>query len=91
MYKLGKSLQSLLFSLAGDKFKDIVIIALSWNQTVGRIMAERSSIIKYDKQVLFVKVINHAWLQEFVIKKSEIKKRLIESTRIEIKEIVFMV
>lgn len=85
------ALQKLVYSLAGNKYKDLVTIALSWNSIVGKIMAERSSIVKYENSILFIKAVNHAWMQEFVIKKNEILKEFNNRSRVKIKDIIFFV
>jgi hypothetical protein len=91
MLKASGSLNSLLYKLAGQKYKDLVTIALSWNSIVGKIMAERSSIAKFEYNILYIKAINHAWLQEFLLKKNEILKYLNEKGKITVKDIIFFV
>jgi hypothetical protein len=89
MDKLAKGLKDLLFKLAGEKYRDIVLVALAWKSVVGVLMSERSKILRIDKKVLYVRVSNHVWMTEFVLLRPKIIKDLKEKTHIEIENILF--
>lgn len=91
MNKIDSSLRGLLFRLAGNKYRDLVIIALNWSFVVGKLLSERSSILKFENKILYIKVSNHVWLQEFVLRKPDILKKLQEKVNVEIDNILFMV
>ncbi len=91
MNKANSSLQNLLFRIAGEKYKDLVIIALNWKIIVGKLLSERSRILKLERKILYVKVCNHIWMQEFILHRPDIIKKLKENTNIEIDNILFTV
>jgi len=44
---IKSSISSVLFQIGGDRYHDLIIIALSWKTVVGSYMAEHSSVLKY--------------------------------------------
>ncbi len=89
--KAGNIFHSLLFRLAGAKYRDFVRLVLVWEDVVGHLLAEKAKIYKVDGNVVFVKVDNNIWMQELVLLKPEIKKKLERQSGIKIKEIVFFI
>ena len=66
-------------------------LTLSWISIVGTIMVEKSKLIKFEHSVLFVKVANHTWLQEFVISKQHILDLLHQNDINYVKDIIFFI
>jgi len=92
MKNLKDSVYQFVYEIASkNNCYELAHIALSWSSIVGKIMAERSSIIKYDRCILYVKTVNHAWLQEFLIKKQDIIQSFYEKNIKSVKDIIFFV
>jgi len=89
MNNLNSGITDLLFKLAGEKYRDLVVIALAWNPLVGALLSKRSKILKFEGSVLFVKISNHVWMQEFVVLRPEILRDLREKTRIKIDNVIY--
>ena len=85
----GGAIQNLLYSIAGEKYENLVTIALAWKKIVGNIVAERSEIQKIDNNILFIAVNNSVWLQEMVLTKKIIIAKIKQRLGIELKDIVF--
>ncbi len=91
MLSIRDSIYQFVYKIAGDKYFELVNIALSWSSIVGNIMAERSSIVKFDQSILYVKTVNHAWMQEFLLKKRDIIQAMKERNINQVKDIIFFV
>lgn len=91
MNKINSDIKHLLYRIAGDKYHDLVLIALTWKSLIGEILSERSKIIKFENNILMVKVSNHVWLQEFLINRPNIINKLREQTNIKIDNILFII
>jgi len=91
MHNINSRLNKLLYRIAGEKHKDLVCIALAWKPVVGEILVNRSKIIKYENHILYIKTINHVWLQEFVVNKPDILAKLRIKTELKIKNILFTI
>ena len=76
MKNIKGSISSVLFNIGGDRYHDLIVIALSWKTVVGSYMAEHSSVLKYQNNTLYVGVDSSVWLQEFVLMKSMLIKKL---------------
>ncbi len=76
MKNIKSSISSVLFNIGGDRYHDLIVIALSWKTVVGSYMAEHSSVLKYQNNTLYVGVDSSVWLQEFVLMKSMLIKQL---------------
>jgi hypothetical protein len=87
---LGNLCKDLALKLAGEKYRFLALIALSWRETVGDLLAERSTPEKYEHHVLFVRVSNPTWMQELVIIKPLIISRLNSLLNLQVNEIIFM-
>jgi len=90
LIKLNSNIKSLLFKLAGEKYHHIVLIAMTWNSIVGDLMSKRSTILKIEHNILFVKIVDHVWKQEFINLKPMILKELREKTKLDIQNILFL-
>ncbi|MCK9328583.1 MAG: DUF721 domain-containing protein [Candidatus Cloacimonetes bacterium] len=91
MNRINSSIKNLLFRIAGNKYQELVVIALNWKYIVGNLLSERSQILKYERKILYVKVCNHVWMQEFILHRPDIIKKMKEKTNIEIDNILFTV
>jgi hypothetical protein len=91
MEKLSSPLYRLLYKIAGDRYKDFIKVLLAWSSVVGDIMANKSTIVRFENKVLFVKVINHVWMSEFVLNKTLFIQRIKEQTNITLENIVYSI
>ena len=91
MNKLSKGLKSLLFEIAGEQYRDLLIIALAWKSVVGELLSERYKVVKFEKKTLFIEAVNHLWLQDFVLYKPMYLEKLRNETKLEIDNIIAMV
>ncbi len=80
-----------LLKLAGAQFKEIVLFSFVWDKIVGKGIAKRASIEKYEKGTLFVSVSNNVWLQELVLMKEKLIKKLSKATGVTLKDIIFYI
>lgn len=87
----SNAFEKLLFNLAGVKYKTLVRIALNWNSIVGTLLSQRTEIVKYDNNILFVGVSNSVWLQELILRKPLLIKDIKKKTGISLKDIVFFI
>ncbi|NQV17042.1 MAG: DUF721 domain-containing protein [Armatimonadetes bacterium] len=87
----GNVLQKLVLDIAGPEFRNLVKIAFGWKKIVGKILAERTSIQKLEKKVLFVSVTNNVWMQELVLTKSKIIEKIKMVLNVEIEDIIFFI
>jgi predicted nucleic acid-binding Zn ribbon protein len=87
----GNAVRNLLFRIAGDKYRDLVLIALSWERAVGSTMAERSFVDGFRHGILFIGVSNSVWIQELSLNKQMILQRLNAEVKNKIKDIVFYI
>jgi len=85
----GNVIRNLIYRIAGDKFRNLVVIAFAWKRIVGRLLAEKTKIYKFENNVLFVVVSNNVWMQELVLQKYEILKRIKKELNIELDDIIF--
>lgn len=76
MKNIKSDIASVLFDIGGDRYHDLIVIALSWKTVVGKYMAEHSSVLKYQNSTLYVGVDSSVWLQEFVLMKQTLLKEL---------------
>lgn len=80
----------MVMRLAGERFRDFVVLYRNWAVIVGELLAERSHPVKCEKGLLYVAVCNNVWLQELVILKKKIMLELNKKTGIPINEIYFV-
>jgi len=86
----GDAVKKLVYSIAGEKYKDLVTIKFNWDKMVGKLLAERTNLKKLQHETLFVGVSNNVWLQELVLRKQQIMKDIELMLHISLKDIVFM-
>ena len=89
MNNVATCIKELLYRVAGEKNRELVIIALSWKTLVGDLLYEKSKIAKFENKILFVKAINHIWLQELVLLKPMILESFNKKSDVKIDNIVF--
>ena len=87
---VGNYCREFVLKIAGEKYRNLALIALSWKDTVGALLAELSTPEKYEHHVLFVKVFNTVWLQELVLMKPQIIQRINQSLKLQVNEIIFI-
>jgi predicted nucleic acid-binding Zn ribbon protein len=86
---LGSFCKDLVLRIAGDKYRLLALIALNWQDVVGELLAERSTPVKYEHHVLFVRVSNPTWMQELVLIKDKVMERLNRTLELQCNDIVF--
>jgi hypothetical protein len=87
---LGNLYRDFVLKIAGERYRLLALIALSWRDTVGDLLAERSTPEKYEHHVLFVKVSNPSWMQELILIKQDIISRLNSRLELQVNDIIFM-
>ena len=87
--KVSDILHNLVYRLAGSEYKELVTISFGWKQIVGKIIAQRSSVYKLEKNVLFITVTNNVWMQELILNKTRIINDIYKNFRIKLSDIVF--
>jgi hypothetical protein len=88
---VGSFYRNLVLRIAGEKFRNLALIALSWRDIVGDLLAERSTPEKYEHHILFIKVSNSTWMQELILIKPLIIERLNKSLNLQVNDIVFLI
>jgi len=88
MTQINSSLLGLLFKIAGEKYRELVIISLAWRSTIGDLLSERYKILKFEKKTLYIEAINHLWMQDFVLYRPMYLEKLRKETKIEIDNIL---
>ena len=85
----GNAMSRLVYSIAGEKYKDFVTIGLNWKRIVGKYLAKYSKVVKFEKGVLFVGVSNNVWMQELLLRKKDIMQKIQSRLDIPINDIVY--
>ena len=88
MTKVNNGLKNLLFKIAGEKYHDLVIIALAWKSVVGDFLSERYKIKNFENKIVFIEAVNHLWMQDFVLYRQMYLKKLKEVTKLDIENIL---
>ena len=88
MNNLNSKIKSILLTIAGDNYRELVIIALAWKKTMGDLLSERYKIVKFENNVLFIKAVNHVWLQDFVLYRPVYIEKLRKETNIDVQNII---
>lgn len=91
MKKAGNAIFNLLYRIAGDKNTSFITLTLNWEKIVGKILANKSSVYRFEKGVLFVAVSNNVWMQELILNKNLIKDEIKKKLGIDVKQIVFTI
>ncbi|MDD3535929.1 MAG: DUF721 domain-containing protein [Candidatus Cloacimonetes bacterium] len=88
---LQSRISQLLYRVAGEEHHRFIQLFMAWERVVGKLLAERSHPIRLDHETLFVGVENSAWLQELTLLKSKIISAYQDISKVEIKDIVFII
>ena len=88
-----KIIENLIHNISKDKFSREIKIGLLWNRTLGKILSQKAIISKLERNILFIDVTNNVWLQELVLNKSEIIKKINKklNPKEQIKDIIFSI
>lgn len=70
--KISSIIENLIQSLSEKGFSREIKTAFLWRRIVGDILDNKTRILKLDNDVLYILVENNIWLQELVLKKTEI-------------------
>ena len=81
---LKKSLGRSLSSLSDDDK-----LAAAWPVACGKTMAERATVIGYDRGVLRVRVENRTWLQQFMSMREQLAGEMARIAGVRVSEIHF--
>ena len=88
-FKTGNAVKDLVFSIAGEENHDLITVAFGWKTIVGNLLAERASIVKLENGVLFIAVTNNVWMQEFVLRRSQLINDINRILHVKLSNIVF--
>ena len=88
-FKSGNAVKDLVYSIAGKENHDLIAIAFGWKSIVGDLLAERASIIKLENGVLFIAVTNNVWMQELVLRRSQLISDINRILHVKLSNIVF--
>ena len=88
-FKSGNAIKDLVYTIAGEQNHDLVAIAFGWKTIVGNLLAERASIVKLENGVLFIAVTNNVWMQELVLRRSQLLSDIDRILHIRLSHIVF--
>lgn len=88
-FKTGNTVKDLVYSIAGEENHDLIAIAFGWKSIVGNLLAERASIIKLENGVLFIAVTNNVWMQELVLRRSQLINDINRILHVKLSNIVF--
>ncbi|RLC54180.1 MAG: hypothetical protein DRH89_09790 [Candidatus Cloacimonadota bacterium] len=87
--KTGNAVKDLVFNIAGKENHDLVAVAFGWKTIVGNLLAERASIVKLENGVLFIAVTNNVWMQELVLRRSQLVSDINRILHVRLSNIVF--
>ena len=87
--KTGNAVKDIVFNIAGKENHDLVAVAFGWKTIVGNLLAERASIIKLENGVLFIAVTNNVWMQELVLRRSQLISDINRILHVKLSNIVF--
>jgi predicted nucleic acid-binding Zn ribbon protein len=89
--RVDKILDDLIEQFSEAGFSREIKIGLLWSKSVGRLLANKSQIYRLENDVLFVLVADNVWLQELVLRKPQIIKKINKSLpdKEQIKDIIF--
>lgn len=88
-FKTGNAVKDLVFSIAGEENHDLIAIVFGWKTVVGNLLAERASIVKLENRVLFIAVSNNVWMQELVLRRSQLISDINRVLHVKLSNIVF--
>ena len=91
MKRIGVFIDKLLLQLAGEEFRDFLQLIFAWQLTVDKKYPAKSKIVKFENKIIYVKMVNHVWLQEIMLLRPLIINKLREMTKIEIENIFFII
>ena len=89
--KLGNGLPDFLVRLFGEQHRDFVEISLHWKFITGIYLANYSKVAKFEQGTLFIAVENSVVMQELILIKDILKKKVKDSLDISLKDIVFYI
>ncbi|MDP8202993.1 MAG: DUF721 domain-containing protein [Candidatus Tenebribacter mawsonii] len=87
--KTSNAVKDLVFSIAGKENHDLIAVAFGWKTIVGNLLAERASIVKLENNVLFIAVTNNVWMQELVLRRSQLISDISRKLNVKLSNIVF--
>jgi len=88
-FKTGNAVKDLVYRISGEENHDLITIAFGWKSIVGKLLAERAEIIKLENDVLFIAVSNNVWLQELVLRRSQLLSDVNKILHVKLSNIVF--
>lgn len=89
--RVDKILDDLIEQFSEAGFSREIKIGLLWSKSVGRLLANKSQIYRLENDVLFALVADNVWLQELVLRKPQVIKKINKSLpdKEQIKDIIF--
>jgi len=88
-FKTGNAVKDLVFRITSEENHNLIAIAFGWKPIVGKLLADRTEIIKLENDVLFISVSNSVWLQELVLRRSQLLGDVNRILHVKLSNIVF--
>ncbi|MGC9362187.1 MAG: DUF721 domain-containing protein [Candidatus Syntrophosphaera sp.] len=82
--------KQVILKIGGEKFQPFIELYQAWKQVVGDLLASRSHPFRYHNSVLYIAVENNSWMQELVLRKTDIIRQC-KARVADLKDIIFMI
>jgi hypothetical protein len=89
MTNFSQIIDKIIFNLVNENLKEYVLILYAWDRVIDDLTVSKTMIKKFEKKVLFIQVCDHMWRHELMLKKKIILQKLIDATKVNIKDIKF--
>jgi hypothetical protein len=87
---ISKLQKQVILRIGGEKYQPFIELYQAWKNLVGGLLASRSHPFRYLNSVLYVAVENNSWMQELVLRKSDIIRQC--KARVpDLKDIIFII
>lgn len=77
---MDASMEKVKDTLDGNNAFQFWLFQQRWERLVGDVLASESSIGRYNRDVLYIYVTNSVWMQEFIMRKEDILRRVQEDS-----------
>jgi len=90
-FTTGNAVKDLVYNIAGEENKDLITVAFGWKSIVGKLLADRTEIVKLENKTLFIAVSNNVWMQELVLRRSQLLSDINRILNIKLANIIFFI
>ncbi len=87
----SSAITDLIIRICGEENRDLIQLNMNWKRIVGKIIAEKSYVHKYENDRILVAVQNSVWLNELMLKKTFLINEIKEKLHIEVKDMYFFI